>query len=323
MRRDHSGARRLRNRESKVMILFLGKRRRSLHFRRVNFHAAIALLMLLTVSTANALTIVGYDSDTNDRFDSGYATSPVENTSLSFLGSGYDLSGVGWNPSNTSQSFAMISDRYFVYASHHAPGSTMSFFSQVLGSVVNYGVSAATHHFTFNGQTSDFAIGRLSTALNPAHGITSYPVLDFPFVTDYLGLPVLIYGHGSNGPRLGANTVDVVLPYNFPGGTGNDSYGIGYAFNSGLTGDSKFESGDSSSPTFVPWHGSLALLGTHSVVGTIGLTEYSIDNFIAVYLDQMTAQGIDFSVVPEPSRAMLLLLGACTLLRRRHRAPRE
>ena len=282
------------------------------------------MCLLLAASTARALTIVGYDSATNDRFSSGYASSPVANTSLSFLGTGYDLSGVGWNPGNTSQSFAMISDQFFVYANHYAPGSTMSFFSQTLGSVVSYGVNATTHHFTFNGQTSDFAIGSLSTPLNPVHGITSYPVLDLPFTIDYLGLPVLIYGHGSNGPRLGANTIDVVLPYNFPnGGTTNDSYGVGYAYNSGLIGDSKFESGDSSSPTFVPWYGSLALLGTHSVVGTISSVEYSVDNLIAVYLDQMTAQGIDFTTVPEPSRAMLLLTGACALLRRRHRAPRE
>jgi hypothetical protein len=37
----------------------------------------------------------------------------------------------------------------------------------------------------------------------------------------------------------------------------------------------------------------------------------------------METVGIDFSVVPEPSRFLLLLLGACALLRRRHRAPSE
>ena len=84
-----------------------------------------------------------------------------------------------------------------------------------------------------------------------------------------------------------------------------------------------FEGGDSSSPTFIPWHGSLALVGTHSVTGTISGTPYSIDNFIPIYLDQMDTFGIEFSVVPEPSRFLLLLLGACALLRRRHRAPRE
>ncbi|MDZ4401360.1 MAG: PEP-CTERM sorting domain-containing protein [Prosthecobacter sp.] len=303
------------------MILFLGKQPPGRHHRDVNLRLAIALL-LLTVSTASGLTIVGYDPAVNDRFASGYASAPVGNSSLSFLGNGYDLSGVGWSSTDSTRSFAMISDQYFVYANHHGPGSTLNFFSPTLGSVVSYGVSN-TYNFTFNGQTSDFAIGMLSSALDGAHGITSYPILDLPFTIDYLGLPALIYGHGSNGPRLGANTVDVVLPYNFPGGTGNDSYGIGYSYNSSLPGDSMFESGDSSSPTFIPWHGQLALVGTHSVTGTISDTPYSIDNLIAVYLDQMTTQGIDFSVVPEPSRAMLLLVGACAVLRRRHRAPRE
>jgi hypothetical protein len=65
----------------------------------------------------------------------------------------------------------------------------------------------------------------------------------------------------------------------------------------------------------------LALVGTHSVTGTISSTDYSVDNLIAAYTDQMTTQGIDFTSVPEPSRLMLLLIGACALLRRRQRAP--
>jgi hypothetical protein len=322
MGRHDSGAGRLRNRESKATILFLGSGPQQGIFQRLHLRLIIASLILLSAPAVRALTIVGYDPATNDRFASGYPSSPVENTSVSFLGNGYDLSGVGWNPGNPTQSFAMISDEYFVYANHYGPGASLNFYSPTLGTVVNYGVGAA-YNFTFNGQTSDFAVGRLSSALDPAHGIASYPVLDLPFTTDYLGLPALLYGNGPGGPRLGANTADIVLPYNFPGGTGDDSYGIGYSYNSSLPGDSKFESGDSSSPTFTVWNGSLALLGTHSVVGTIGLTEYSVDNLIAVYLDQMTAQNIDFSVVPEPSRALFLLAGACALLRRRHRAPRE
>jgi hypothetical protein len=302
----------------------LAKHRCSGILKVVSLHRFIFLFVLLTATAARALTIVGYDSATNDRFSSGYPLSPVVNTSVSFLGNGYNLSGVGWNSGNATQSFAMISNQYFVYANHYAPGPTMSFHSPTLGSVVSYTVSATRYNFTFNNQTSDFAIGKLSTEINPEHGITSYPILELPTLSSYLNLPVLTYGHGPNGPRLGANTVDLLLPYNFPnGGTVNDSYGIGYAYNSGQSGDSKFEGGDSSSPTFIPWYGTLALVGTHSVVGTIEPTEYSVDNFIPVYLSQMGAQDIDFSVVPEPSRTMLLLLGACAVLRRRHRAPRE
>lgn len=279
----------------------------------------IVSALLLTATEASALTIVGYDPTVNNRFDSGYPTTPVENSSLSFLGSGFDLSGVGWNPSLTTQSFAMISDQYFVYSNHYAPGSTMSFLNSS-GQVVNYGVSSTTYHFTYNGQASDFAIGMLSTPLNPADGIASYPILDLTQATDYLGLDVLIYGKGSSGPRLGANVADLVLPYALFSSEENN-YGIAYSYNSSQAGDSVFEGGDSSSPTFVNWYGQLALVGVHSAVGTIGPTTYSIDNLIAAYTDQMTTQGIAFSAVPEPARGLLMLLGtcACALRRRRHR----
>lgn len=274
-------------------------------------------VLLLTTATASALTIVGYDPAVNNRFDSGYPAAPVENSSLSFLGNGFDLSGVGWNPGLTTQSFAMISDQYFVFSAHYAPGATMNFLNSS-GQVVSYGVSSTTYNFTYNGQTSDFAIGKLSTPLNPADGIASYPILDLAQTTDYLGLNVLIYGHGSSGPRLGANVADLVLPYALFNSQENN-YGIAYSYNSSQTGDSVFEGGDSSSPTFVNWNGQLSLVGVHSAVGTIGPTTYSIDNLIAAYTEQMTTQGIAFTAVPEPSRGLLMLLGACACTRRRRR----
>ena len=94
-------------------------------------------------------------------------------------------------------------------------------------------------------------------------------------------------------------------------------------YDPGRTGEALLQGGDSGSPTFVEWHGQLALVGTHSAVGSGGGVSYSFDNFIPLHLAQMDALGIDFTTVPEPSRALLLLLGACALLRRRHRAPRE
>lgn len=277
----------------------------------------VPALLLLTAVAARALTIVGYDPAVNNRFDSGYPTTPVENSSLSFLGNGFDLSGVGWNPGLTTQSFAMISDQYFIFSAHYAPGATMNFLNSS-GEVVSYGVSGTTYNFTYNGQTSDFAIGMLSTPLNPADGIPSYPVLELAQAADYVGLDVLIYGHGSSGPRLGANTADIVLPYSLFSATDNN-FGIGYSHNSSQAGDSAFEAGDSSGPTFVNWNGQLALVGVHSALGNIGPTTYSIDNLIAAYTDQMATQGIAFSAVPEPARGLLMLLGACALLCRRQR----
>ena len=75
------------------------------------------------------------------------------------------------------------------------------------------------------------------------------------------------------------------------------------------TGEARLVGGDSGSPTFTFIGGSLALLGTHSAIGTIEGVDYSFDNFIPIYLSQMAPLGIEFSVVPEPSRAVLVMMG--------------
>jgi len=326
-----------------VLILFLGKHHGPRHLQDVNLRQAITLLALLTVSTANGLTIVGYDPATNDRFASGYPSAPVPNTSASFIGAGLDFSGVGWNPLLVTQSFAMISDQYFVFANHYQPGSTMSFLSPTLlaanpgnpaAAVVSATVSATyrTNFVTiiggqyFYGEQGDFSIGKLSTPLDHALGISSYPILLLSSLGDYVGLPTLMYGHNGTGSstRLGTNTIDGYYNYDLSGNNIIDTNSIYMDYDTGFTGEALLQGGDSGSPTFVNWYGSLALVGTHSATGSdANGVSYSFDNFIPLHLAQMAALGIDFSVVPEPSRVMLLLLGACALLRRRHRAPRE
>ena len=55
-----------------------------------------AALLAMLATPAPGLTINGYSTADNDRFVSGYPNAPVANTSSSFLGAGYDWSGVGW-----------------------------------------------------------------------------------------------------------------------------------------------------------------------------------------------------------------------------------
>lgn len=292
---------------------------------------AASLALMLTCASAQALTIVGYDAGTNNRFASGYPTAPVPNSSLSFIGAGMDWSGVGWDAGLSTRSVAMISDQYFVFASHYTPGSTIQFLSPTLlaanpgnpaAAVVSYTVQSTTRLVSpISGMQGDFSIGRLTTPLNAGHGIAAYPVLAFDSLTDYIGLQVLMYGHNdttTNSTIIGTNTISAFYHYDLYGGDGiNDTFAAGYTFEPASPGDSQFESGDSGSPTFAFYQGRLALVGTHSAIATISGTQWSFDNFIPVYLDQLQALNVAFTTVPEPSRMLLMIAGLFALLRRR------
>ena len=285
----------------------------------------VLLFLALSALTARAVSIVNYNAAMNDRFASGYPTTPTANGSVNFVGAGLDWSGVGWDSALPSRSVAMISDQYFVFANHYQPGSTIQFLSPILGTVVSYTVHSVTRlNSPVNGQPSDFSVGRLTTALNPAHGIATYPVLDLPSVNDYLGLQVMLYGHGgiagTNSPRIGLNEIEDFFHYDQDGDPLDNTFFVGYDFDSGSPGQAQFEGGDSGSPTFAYLHGQLALVGTHSATGTVSGQPWSFDNFIPVYLDQMSTLGVNFTTVPELSRAMLLLAGACVMMLRRKKS---
>ena len=287
-----------------------------------------AIIALVVALDAQGVTIVGYSAVENDRFaPDSFPGTPVVNSSNSFIGHDYDLSGVGWNPLNPTQGFAMISDRYFIYASHYGPSSNLSFFSPVSG-VVTFALDST---FTpFRGlspstglATTDFMVGRLASSVASA-GITSYPILDLGGTSAYIGLTALIYGHGGSAtvsPRLGTNVIEGFTTYDIPANGIYNNPGIVYENQAGPDGEASFQGGDSGSPSFVAWHGQLALLGNHSAVATdidTGVS-YSLDNYAAEYLSQMAAESISFTSVPEPSRVLLLCGSFLAVILRRRR----
>lgn len=281
------------------------------------------------------VTIIGHNSAQFDRFSSGYSSAPVPNASPLFIGASYDLSGVGWSDANPMQSITMINDQYFMGAAHFmpSPGSTIKFYSPALAAVVSYTVDNFLFQAgpipTLTFAQGDLAIRRLTTVINPAHGIASYPILDLASTNDYLGLPLLVYGHGgavTNSPRLGTNTLNGFYTIDLNNNTIDDSFDFSYDYNTvtGPVGETYLQGGDSGSPTFASWNGQLALVGTHSAIGKINDDDpyfSSFDNFAAIYLDQIAAANISFTSVPEPSRTLLLLIALCSLVFIRRRCP--
>lgn len=291
---------------------------------------------LLLGSSVQALIINGENAIDNYRFVSGYPGSPVPNTDPNFFGYGYDLSGVGWNPSSSNRSYTMISDEYFLFATHYPPGSQVSFYSPVNG-VVTYAVDS-TFYLEYPQQVapnhlkSDLAVGRLQISLNPADGLTWYPILDLPTIADYLGLNLLVYGWSA---AIGTGVIDEIGTINLykdngtPTISSDDSIGsdafqdtIAMVFIQGANpGEALLESGDSGSPSFVVWNGELALVGTHSAVSDPP-DKINFDTFIPAYLNALYTAGVDFTTVPEPGSALLVLTGGlivCLMGRKRRR----
>jgi hypothetical protein len=295
------------------------------------FRRFLTILVTLAIAhAAHGLSIVNYNSAQFDRFSSGFSSSPVPNTSSSFIGAGYDFSGVGWRTSQPLASVTMINDRYFIGANHIMPsaGDTINFYSPTLGAVVTYTVDnynwRAGAVSTITGEPGDLSIGRLTASISPAAHIASYPILNLKSFSPYVGLPLLVYGHGNgvatNSPRIGTNTLDGFLPVDFYANNIADSVDYAFSMSAGPTGEASLQSFDSGSPTFASWFGQLAIVGTHSGTGTISGTNYAFDNFAAIYLNQIMAAGIEISEVPEPSKASLLGLSLMAVALRRRRA---
>jgi V8-like Glu-specific endopeptidase len=266
----------------------------------------------------------------HERFSSGFSTSPVPNTSSSFIGAGYDFSGVGWQASATSLAVTLISPQNFVTARHVAPanGSTVTFLNQD-GALKSYTVSS-TSTISYNGQSSDLVVGTLSAAIPNGDRIASYPILynGTPLstinLTGYTVPSLLVYGQGG---RIGTNTID--------GFINGDLYPLGapdliadslyfYTDFDAVTGQTQGQGGDSGSPTFAPIGGILTLVGVHSAIGNVGGNPNPItfDNFLAFpsilnQISSVTAASsqtvtLYVTAIPEPA-ACASLVGALFL----------
>lgn len=300
-----------------------------------------AALLLTPSVTLQALIVQDYDPVVHERFASGFASSPITNTSASFLLSGYDLSGVGWRDTHPATAVTLISPEHFITAAHVAPAAAAAVsFLGTDGIKRTHAVSSVST-LTYNGRSTDLVIGRLSTPVDSDY-ITHYAGLFLGYsAATYADMPVILYG--ANG-RVGLNTVSSLgnldlLP--FGGGDGLIDSVVAITTQDNVTHEAQGQGGDSGGPSFVAIAGKqLALWGIHSGVGTIGGTAVTVDSLPlfsgydqidaalraagyagwSYYIDGATT----VSAIPEPS-TMALGLGAAGLClsaitRRRHAA---
>lgn len=261
------------------------------------------------------LDIVGYSNTLNDRFTPGtFPSAPTQNPS--FWQAAYDFSGVGWASNNAQQSVVMISPLHFIGANHYRPTGDLSFMNQD-GVVKTYAISNGGYTMLtgLNSQRSDLVLGRLAAPIPDADNILNYAILDLPAFGSYVDLPLEVYGWYS---RVGTNTIDGFYYADFYDSSGyidNDGDGtndnIVMAFDQdAATGEARGVGGDSGSPSFVPWYGSLSVVGIHSAADSTS----TYDAFVPVYIDDLqsllAADGYSLLLVPEPS-GLMALIAAC------------
>lgn len=251
-------------------------------------------VLMLGVSSGIALTIDGGSARDNARFYTG--------SDRDFQWEAYDWSGVG--RSSDGHWATMISDTYFLSANHYHPevvdGATIEFWpGNDAGTSYTYALEGGQQI------VGDIWLGWLTEPLNPADGITTYPLLMLDTLGAYLGLDVLLYGgaHYVGANEIGGFTTsatgyfDVLYPYDDPH----------IPYEAIVTG------GDSGAPTFVPYKGSLALVGTHWYWYDLDgdkIPHGSGDPFLPYYAGdiQNVMVGESLTFVPEPGSVWLLLV---------------
>jgi hypothetical protein len=218
---------------------------------RKSWITLILSALLVCLGDVQALQVTNYSSTVNDRFSSGFATNPVANTNPSFVGAGYDWSGVGWSATDGTKGFGFISPQHYLVATHYGGAANIRV-EQIDGTLATSsqrGVTNTGFGIPLGG-VPDLSLGALSDPIvDPSH-VARYGVLDLNSSSTinspaaYQNLAVYLYGRGPNGassPRIGLTTI-----------SGVTSSGTNQFFSTPRT-QVQLEVGDSGSPAFMVW----------------------------------------------------------------------
>ncbi|MEZ6061496.1 MAG: PEP-CTERM sorting domain-containing protein [Planctomycetaceae bacterium] len=264
------------------------------------------------------LIVQGYNTNFHDRFTNH----------ADFIGNPYNWSGVG----RGTQWATMVSDSFFVSASHAHPGlnADVTFYHG------NDPGGMSESHTVAQGwriDGSDLWLGRLSSSVSS--NVEKYAIADVT-PSGAEGLTFSTFGRtgGAATPtsqRMGRNVVtQSITNFSDPALSGSGDVFIFDYDVPGLGADeARVTGGDSGAPTFVLTPSGPAVLGIHwfmyqnEMLGELG----SGDTFVPSYIDDMNlimagfGESLSVVAVPEPSSVVLLfsIAAGIALYRRRLR----
>ncbi len=174
---------------------------------------------------------------------------PVPNTSASFIGLGYDWSGIGLSNTEFDAGRAYFTPQHYIYAKH-AGGFNALWTVGVNNPNALLIYDGIPHETTAYGNNSDLAVGTSKTPVPYSRGVARYAILDYnsvstsDFFGNYSGLQVFLTGREhvrNNNTCIVSTTVTTAYV------SGNLTYFT--------TPDSAalLEGGDSGQPAFHGW----------------------------------------------------------------------
>lgn len=251
----------------------------------MTIHYPLLLLTLLACSQASALVVRDYSATRHIRLN-GFPNSPSINQA--FIHAGLDLSGVGWNTSNTNFQYTMVSPLHFIGANHARPnnGNTLHFITQD-GIVRNYTVASSTAITNDSGEASDLFIGTLSSPIPSTDGVNFHPYINLPSELSYTNKQVIILGKPARGAKQRIHSFQ-----NSSSSNTNTTrvFTMRYLTAFGNDDDAHVESGDSGSPVFIDENDIAAIVGVNSLVSSTTSVITSHANSIPYYAAKLNAE---------------------------------
>jgi hypothetical protein len=329
--------------------------------------AVVALLALAGLPLRASEIDSGVNAARHRRFTGGFDTG-VPTNNAGALGGGLDLSGVGWSAADRTWGVALISPKHFAIATHvlRAGGEQLRFLNRdgVVKTYTIKGVGTAGYtRGSYNGGTSDVAIGELVETVTAADNVKIYDVLrpggmpptapDLnnppnpaglnPALAWFVGKSVVAVGKNESaagvfnplGGKVSRDTIAEVGAYSLTSATTPDTLGYSWVSSATTADSGRLVGGDSGSPSFVQHNGELYFLGSHSGIDpSIPGAQLNVGGFFPWYVDSFNASiaGTGFQIgiinpVPEPGTGLLACAGlaaAWTVRRRRpSTAPRR
>lgn len=229
-------------------------------------------IWLAFAASSSGMQITGYQAGANDRFASGFPTTPLRNTNVAFIGKTFDWTSVGWNSGNARQGYGFLSPRHHLTAKHFQNTNSRRIHgNDNLIHIANH-LATIDLGFGVNLQNTgpDLSLTRLSAAMPTSAAMPRYPVLDLNnssssnTPSEYNQRVVLLYGHWGFSTTTGSTRIAETTMSSVTASGTDHSFQTPRA-------DVELEGNDSGSPAFMVWTNpdggqELAIIGNNVAI---------------------------------------------------------